>query len=143
MHRKEFGELDPYKVLGVSLQQQQQKSKQHLGRRHYNGKSKIVNNPGHSNDLTHQTRHPDKQGSVTQEQLEHAELEFKKVAWAYEILSKDSLRAEYSSYSEKWGHFADDTQYGRNSAFNFWWFWEQWESSPWSTYWDNHPDGKI
>ena len=69
-------------------------------------------------------RHPDKHGSASKEVQDEAELEFKKVAWAYEILSSN----RYSSTTSEGG--------GDYNPFNFNSYYEEWKSTSWSNFWE-------
>ena len=68
-------------------------------------------------------RHPDKHGSATKEVQQHAEMEFKKVAWAYEVIM-DRIRKIKRSYT--------------SDSFTFEKYWKEWESegASWASFWD-------
>lgn len=68
------------------------------------------------------------------EKQKEAELEFKKIAWAYEVLSSKIKRATFDfSYS--------DTPH--SSEFDFASYWEEWGSKSWANFWDTDTGNKI
>jgi len=78
--------------------------------------------------------HPDKHEQATPEQKAHAELQFKKVAWAYEVLSTKTKReAFFSSFSDE----------RHQAPFDFSSFWEEWGPSSWESFFNRNTETEI
>lgn len=58
------------------------------------------------------------------EKQKEAELEFKKIAWAYEVLSSSTKRATFENMERT------------SNPFDFASYWEEWGSKSWANFWD-------
>ena len=84
----------------------------------------MVSGTGMDYCLTLWCRHPDKHATSAHEKQKAAELEFKKIAWAYEVLSSNTKRQTFMPGTTT------------STPFNFASYWEEWGSTSWANFWD-------